>query len=225
MKKLFALFLTLALSLSLTAVLAESPTPEPDAQVVPALEIQLNEDVVRSGVFPETQDKVSLENGVYTLETGGYTLKFKPPFGMLVFTQDMQGQLQDFLRAKDGRAIAEFLINNNLSGVFLDSTNMNEALLIIKETAMSRMFVDSDKDFPLVLATVQSMLLDNDEASEIQIAGKSFIRKVEPHEEGTYLLYYTLNAGKWVGLQVYETEITPELEEFMVSIVEGFIFP
>jgi hypothetical protein len=69
------------------------------------------------------------------------------------------------------------------------------------------------------------MLLDNDEASEIQIAGKSFIRKVEPHEEGTYLLYYTLNAGKWVGLQVYETEITPELEEFMVSIVEGFIFP
>lgn len=225
MKKLIALFLTLAMALSLSAVLAEAPAPGPDAQIVPNFEIQLNEDVVRSGMFPETQDKVSLENGVYTLETGGYTLKFQPPFGILAFTQDMQGQLQDYLRANDGRAVAEYLINNNLSGVFLDPANMHETLLIIKETAMSRMFVDSEKDFALVLSTIQSMMIEGDEASEIQIGGRSYVRKVEHHEESSFLLYYTFNGGKWIGLQSFEAEITPEVEAFMTSIVEGFTFP
>ncbi len=225
MKKFLALLMALALTLTLTAALAETPEPGPEAQVAPPLKIELNEDVVRSGVFPETQDKVTLENGVYTLETGGYTLKFQPPFGVLAFTQDMQGQLQDYLRANDGRAIAEYLISNNMSGVFLDPATMLESVLIIKETPISRMFVDSDKDFPLVLQTVQSLLLEGDEATEAQVGGKSFIRKLEHHDEGTFLLYYTLSAGKWVGLQTFAAEITPELDAFFVSILEGFTFP
>ncbi len=106
MKKFFALFLSLALFLSVTPALAQDNLQPEDLKTLrqaQEIEVNLNEDITRSA-FPATEDKVSVEDGVISLTSRGITVQIAQPFGMVFVTQDMQAQIETYLKLKDGRA-------------------------------------------------------------------------------------------------------------------------
>lgn len=228
MKKSLFLLLCLLLVLGTLSSLAEpAPDLSDSAQVIEPFApgvAQLNPQMVRS-VFPETQDKLVLgEDGVYQLTSKGVTLHIQPPFGVLFFTQDMQAQIEDYLLLNNARGMAEYLIEKDYAGMFLDPTTGMELLLLFRENSLSRLFVNSQENFPLFFMTVQDILLDNQTASQVDMNGTSYVHITEEADGGAYHLYYAVKNGIRVALQGFAEEWTPELEQYLISALEGMTF-
>ncbi len=224
MKKLFALFLALALSLGAVGAMAQPAETAPEAPEEflkpPAFDIQLKDEEVRS-VFPETEDKLTIaEDGTYILVTNDFTIQIQLPFGVLAFTQDMGSQLADYLQLNDGRAVAEHLIAHEINVLFLDSTGM-EVWMYLSTTRLSQMFVNSQENYPTLLATAQQIAGDSQQISEIKFGDTFYLKVLEEGNGRQYLMYYNIIDGVRIVYQIQGQEITPEMEEFLGSVVES----
>lgn len=224
MKKYLSLFLCLLLALgAVGALAAENDLSDSVAVTVPVVRnlVQLGSPDVRSA-FPETPDKLVLnEDGVYQLTSKGVTLRIQPPFGVLFLTQDMQNQMKDYLLLNNARGAAETLIANDYNGFYLDPSSGNEILLLLRENALSKLFVNSQENFTEFFATVQTILGDNQTASQVDVNGTSYVYVIETASDGVYHLYYTIKNGVRVALQAYAEEWTEEMSQYLLGALEG----
>lgn len=224
MKKFSALFLSLALFLSVTPALAQDNLQPEDLKTLrqaQEIEVNLNEDITRSA-FPATEDKVSVEDGVISLTSRGITVQIAQPFGMVFLTQDMQAQIETYLKLKDGRALAEFMINNEINGIFFDLNLDKQIWLFVDETNISKMFINSDETFDVLMQTLKNMETDDLKFSEEEINGKRFVRVDQKEGDLHYALFYFFHEGKHIIVQIRDKEpLTPEMIESLKMTAES----
>lgn len=229
MKKLSALFLSLALLLSLSSGLAEAPAVSPeDIQSIatgPDIGIEVIDSSSVRSAFPETQDKVHVEDGVFHLESKGISLSITIPFGMMALGQDMAAQPEVYMQLQDGRKTAQQLIDADINILFFDNAVGKEFWLMVEETKLSAFFPSSDDNFDLLMATLQKISGAQQTFSEVEINGKRFVHLAEKVEDGRdYRLLYVIQDGKQITIQLRDESITPEMEESHRIIAESIVF-
>lgn len=226
MKKLFALFLSLALLLGAVPALTQEGELTADEVLVfsdaPPLKIDLP-DEVRSN-FPTPVDQVTVQDGIITLVTKGITLKITPPFGIAALTQDIAAQVEDYLKMNDPRGIAEFLINGDLSLLYYDFASHSQILMYTRENALSQMFQNSDETFDTLLATAQKSAREGTVFSEVTLNDKRYVRQETAMEGGVRLVVYAIKDGILVAFQLDMLAVTPELEGLLYQVVESAVF-
>lgn len=226
MKKIFALFLSLALLVSAVPALAQEATPGDEDFLVesgaPPIKLELPEEV-RSG-FPTPTDQVTVQDGIFIIVSKGVTLTVTPPFGMMVLAQDITAQVDEYLKLSDPRGTAESLIAGDLSLYFYDYATQAEILGFTRETTVSKMFKDSDETFDSLLTTAQKSSKEGTEFSEVVLNNKRYIRQYTPMEGGVRLVVYAIKDSILVAFQLDVLAVTPELEQVLHQVVESTTF-
>lgn len=228
MRKLLTLALAMLLASNLTPALAQTAPEAPPVGITVQLPAELKEAFTgtRSSAFPETQDVVSIDGGVFTITTNGITAEIMLPFGWMGFTQDIKLQLMDYANFfNDPRGIVQYLIDSGINFIAQDPDSGGFVFVFVYRNALSELFINLQDEG--MFQTAVSMYQEDSgmgfQRKEATIAGHNFIRSLEPDSEGTLLIYFTYHEGAVIGFQLslMGEEATPEEEMILAAVIEG----
>ena len=231
MKKLLLTLMALVMTLSLSGGLAQTVTLAPE-ELTTAPDIALLQELkqsassVRAAAFPETADKVSIKDGIYTITTRGVTITLELPFGWIGFTQDLKQQMVEYLQYfDDPRALVEALIASSINLLAIEAGSDAQLMVFSEVNGASSLFVDlADADmFEMALTMYQQSAGEGVDITGKAIGDMNFIRSLESGEGGEYVVYFTMKGGARIGFELlpHGTEVTEAEEELLVELIQA----